>query len=118
MSINTNALTVTETAIIIDEAWIAPSLINSWANYGAGYENAGYYKDSQGMVHLRGLIRTGTIGTVAFVLPAGYLPSINILFTTLSNSILGRVDIDTSGNVRPNAGNSAWISLNKISFRV
>ena len=64
--VNENFLTV--------EDWNAPSLINSWVNYGGAYDTAGYYIDPYGVVHLKGALKTGTSGTVAFVLPTGYRP--------------------------------------------
>jgi hypothetical protein len=59
------------------EAWIAPTLLAGWVNYGAPYDNAGYRKEPTGLVRLRGVIKNGTIanGTVLFNLPVGYRPS-------------------------------------------
>jgi hypothetical protein len=64
-------------AALTPEAWIAPTLLNGWVNYGAPYDNAGYRKEPAGLVRLRGVIKNGTIanGTVLFNLPVGYRPS-------------------------------------------
>ncbi|RRJ66937.1 hypothetical protein EHV15_31430 [Paenibacillus oralis] len=57
--------------------WIAPTLLNGWVAYDATtYPTAEFTKDSQGYVHLRGMITGGSIvaGTVIFRLPIGYRP--------------------------------------------
>jgi hypothetical protein len=98
--------------------WIQPVLINSWVNYEATWNarNAAYAKDERtGIVYMRGLIRTGTINTIAFYLPPGYRPPINHLdlrFAVVSNSAFGQLTVNAStGSVTPETGNSAWFSL-------
>ncbi len=58
-------------------AWIAPDLLNGFANFGAGHAEAAFHKDALGMVTVKGLISTAA-GAAAFVtmlaLPAGYRP--------------------------------------------
>jgi hypothetical protein len=55
-----------------------PTFENSWGNAPAGppftFEDAGFYKDHEGIVHLKGVVRGGT-GAVIFHLPAGYRPT-------------------------------------------
>jgi hypothetical protein len=98
--------------------WTAPTLLNSWANYGTGFHNAGYSKNSFGIVHLRGMVKSGTINTAIFTLPAGFRPAAKHLFTTTANSAIARVDIDTSGNVVCVSGSNVWLALDGISFAV
>lgn len=61
---------------------IAPSLLNSWVNFGAPWLPAGYWKDAGGTVHLEGLVKNGTTttGTPIFALPAGYRPAGDVSF--------------------------------------
>lgn len=100
------------------EAFQAPTLINSWVNFGGGVQtDSGYYKDPFGIVHLRGLIKTGAIGTVAFQLPAGYRPFARELFAVNSNDAYGSCIVDANGNVTPSVGNNAFVSLAGITFR-
>lgn len=104
------------------EAWITPTLANSWADYNATtYYGAGYYKDEMGTVHLKGLIKNGTLGASAFTLPAGYRSSKLMVIGTIAGSgatdVLGRLDINASGNVIPNSGGNTYFSLDGISFR-
>ena len=96
-----------------------PAFEDSWVNYGSPYENASYMKDSMGFVHVRGFVKSGTVGTSAtiFTLPAGYRPSDRILMATQSNSALGRYDIDSDGKVIPHTGNTLWFSMANVIFR-
>lgn len=95
-----------------------PAFANSWVNWGAPYFPAGYWKDPFGWVHLCGVIKTGTVGSSAFTLPAGARPSSAILLATISNSAIGRVDIDTAGNVIPaSPSNNAWVTLDNLRFK-
>lgn len=103
--------------------FIAPTLLNSWVNYGSGYADAGYYRDPFGRVHLRGLIRDGTAtsGTVLFVLPVGYRPSGHVTFPAAGQAIgpadaYARVNVNNDGNVSIIVGTNTWLSLNGISF--
>ena len=99
------------------ESWTAPTLLNSWANYGGGYNPAGYFKDSLGIVHLRGFIKDGTVATAAFTLPAGYRPAYTEVLVGQANDLFAQVIIETAGNVKPNIGSNVWFSLDGISFR-
>lgn len=99
------------------ESFIAPTLINSWVNFGGTRNPAGYFKDPFGIVHLRGLITSGTIGTVAFTLPAKYRPANDELMATVSNALFGAVDINPNGDVTPAIGNNTYVSLDGLTFR-
>lgn len=100
------------------QAWQTPTLLNSWVNFGGANTTAQYMKDEMGFVHLKGMIKTGTIGTVAFTLPAGYLPSSEgtSRFPAVSNDAFGQLGITTGGNVTPLVGSSTWFALNGITF--
>jgi hypothetical protein len=113
------AVSITTTA----EAYTAPTLLNSWANFGGGYAVAAYKRDPSGNVWVKGTIKTGTAGTTAFTLPTGYRPAATMQFAV--NSYDGAannpawVDVDSSGHVipqytPPGGGN---ISIN-LSFAV
>ena len=96
--------------------WTAPTLVNGWANFGGGFNSAGYYKRG-GRVYLRGMIAGGTVGMEAFVLPTGFRPPARELHTAISNNALGRVDVLASGNVQISTiASNVFISLDGISF--
>lgn len=65
-------------------AWIAPSLVNGFANQGLGFAVAGYHKDALGYVHAKGVILDSTAAgiaanTAAFTFGKGYRPAETLL---------------------------------------
>jgi hypothetical protein len=104
------------------EAFIAPTLLNSWVNYGSGFMNAGYMKDEFGFVHIRGTLKSGTFNNVAFTLPVGYRPNASIAVPGISGSLVaGNVLILTDGSVDPDfpAGTSTnFLTISNIKFKV
>lgn len=106
-----------------DTSWTAPTLLNNWANFGAGWQPAGYLKDADGFVHLRGVI-TNAVGTLAgtnmFVLAAGYRPANTTPLSVLNMNGTGtiRLDVDSAGNVFPNAAVAAGAlyAINGLCF--
>ena len=96
-----------------------PAFENSWVNFGSGYETAAFYKDPFGVVHIKGLVKSGTgLVTNVFTLPAGYRPSVVLYFPTASNSAFGMATLLANGSVRLDIGSTTWVSLDGISFRV
>jgi hypothetical protein len=110
--------------------WTAPTLLNSWVNFGSGWSEAGYYKDAFSRIHLRGLIHDGTMTVPVnlFTLPAGYRPSASLMFNvrasdSAENASAGaRIDVAANGNVTlsaidvAGAGTGGYLSLGGISF--
>jgi hypothetical protein len=100
-----------------------PAFENSWVNYGGGFSSAAFYKDPYGVVHLKGVVQLGTIGTTIFSLPSGYLPSEDLIISTRSNNASGEVRILVGcfffcdDEVVAQAGSNTWFSLDGISFR-
>jgi len=112
----------------------APALIGPWHSIGAPGEPAfqgtwvnfdtdrpaRFCKDASGFVHLEGLIKSGTINTVAFTLPIGYRPGHvggSAHFVVDSNGAFGVVTVNVSGDVNPFVGNNTYVSLATIHFR-
>lgn len=102
--------------------WVAPTLLNSWRNEVSGeYTPVGYYKDTENIVHLRGLITSGTnfgftTNCYIFLLPVGYRPVKANMFQVISNGAIGRVDVMADGNIRAVAGSNIYVSLDGITF--
>lgn len=92
----------------------------TWVNYGGAEQVAGYMIDGAGNVHLRGTIKSGTIGTVAFVLPAGYRPSSTMHFPAITNNgtaiVFGQVSALTDGSVGVYVGSNTYVRLDGLSF--
>lgn len=93
------------------------SLQNSWVVD----TRAVYYKDADGIVHIEGRIKSGTVAgnTLIFTLDAGYRPANTEYFLLGVSGATGLVYIGTDGTVRDLGGtlNATWSSLNGIKFR-
>jgi hypothetical protein len=106
------------------EAWVTPTLLNSWVNFGGSEATVQYWKSATETVHIKGLIKDGTAttGTQIFVLPAGYRPTENRTFAqvcgaagsravaAITVSVNGAVSVDTCSS-------NAALSID-CSFRV
>ena len=96
----------------------AGALQNSWVNYGAGFADAEYWVSTDGIVELYGLIKLGIAGVI-FTLPAGARPLTRTLFTVMTDTGPGRVDVYTSGDVVVTGGaGNTFLSLDGIRFHV
>jgi hypothetical protein len=109
------------------DVWNPPALQNGWVDYGNGYAPAGYTRNSDGWVLLRGLIRFGNTAdfTKLFTLPAGYRPQWIVLNAcAAANAKTIRVDVLPSGVVQlASKGDTVggvienhWLSLDGITF--
>tara|TARA_B100000929_G_C15511743_1_gene421169 strand:+ start:46546 stop:48618 length:2073 start_codon:yes stop_codon:yes gene_type:complete len=75
------------------------SLINGWV-HDSGYGRAGYYKDSQGVVHLVGAADgSSQSGVTAFVLPVGYRPTDTYGGATACSGTVVPILVEANGNV-------------------
>lgn len=102
------------------QTYTAPGLTNSWANTYAlanGLESAGYIRRPDGYVMLKGTLSGGVVGSPMFTLPAGYRPANTQLFTVLSNDALGKLSVNSNGEVTLQIGNNTYASLDGISFK-
>lgn len=106
--------------LIENEAYAVPNFLNGFTNYGNGYVAAGYYKDKEGIVRLRGTVykNSSPNGQGIFVLPAGYRPgSGTVAFSVVNNGTLGVVEVLWDGSVFVQNCAAGWISLDSIVFR-
>jgi hypothetical protein len=62
------------------------------------------------------LIKSGTMNTTAFTLPAGYRPGAQGIFGTNSNGGFGSVEISNAGAVTPTVGANGYVSLDTVCF--
>ncbi|MDD5091765.1 MAG: hypothetical protein PHQ23_12730 [Candidatus Wallbacteria bacterium] len=100
------------------QAWQTPTLQNGWINYGGGFAAASYFRDSLGIVHLKGNIKSGTIPSTAYTLPIGYRPVETQTFNGSVDSGSCRIDILPSGEIQLDTSCSATrTSLDGISFK-
>jgi hypothetical protein len=90
---------------------------NGATNFGAGFSTAAYFKDNDGIVHLKGTVRANN-GTVAFTLPPGYRPSQILDNGVIVSGTIGYVYIRPNGDVEVHgpAGFGNY-GLDPLSFR-
>lgn len=115
-----DALTFNGSAVVIDSnlaapAPTAPTLLNSWVNFGGAAKDAGYRKTPDGMVHLEGLVKDGTDQHI-LTLPSGYRPSETVYFAAACSTGYCRAFIDSSGLVQVTGYSATWTSLSGLSF--
>lgn len=103
--------------ILTQSSWTAVTFQNSWVDFGGTAQTCAYLKDSMGFVHLKGLMKSGTIGAVAFNLPAGFRPLAFARFGSISNGSFGAIDLSAAGDFTPAAGSNTSFSLDGITFR-
>jgi hypothetical protein len=96
--------------------WIAPALLNSWAQQ-ANYAPIGYRKDPNNIVHLRGNLTGGAANTVIFTLPAGYRPASFLTFSALGAGGAVWIEVRPNGEVFTVTAPSNLTALNGISFK-
>lgn len=95
-----------------------PTLLNGWTNVGGFNETVGFWKSADGMVHIRGQVKNGTLNTSVFTLPTGYRPGMIQYFPVVSNDTFAHVRIESNGDVIIKSGDpTKWISLDGIAFR-
>ena len=88
-------------------------------NYGDSDYPARYRKRPDGIVEMRGLIRSGTRNTIALHLPAGYKPNIAAehYFPARRRTVRRcNVFVQADGRVQPQNGSNSWFSLDNIRF--
>ena len=98
------------------EDWITPTLAAPWVELST-VQKPGYYKDSIGIVRLKGLVKSGTVNTTIFWLPVGYIPSKDVYFVIIANDKIGEIVVNTVGAVSFRIGETAWVSLDQITFK-
>jgi hypothetical protein len=113
---------------MLDRAsWQSAALINGFQNSGAPYAPAGFYIDSQGLVHLRGRVSQGSdlAPVTMFVLSQGFRPAYRHEFPTSANfadSVTqSLISVLANGNVVLELGDAGFgfpVNLDPIYFRV
>jgi hypothetical protein len=105
-----------------------PGFQNNYTNYGSGFSTVGFYKDSTGIVHLRGTLKklSGTFdGSAVFTLPAGYRPPQILSLPAATDSGSGALQIGTDGSVVvycwtgpcTTGGGGVGIGIDGLTFR-
>ena len=107
--------------------WTPANLVNGWTSWGTetstGHTQAAYTITKGGAVIIKGMMQKAT--TVAneeimFTLPPGLRPTARLIYGVKAGSLagVGRLDIDSSGNVMllNVTDASSWVTLDGIMF--
>ena len=102
--------------------WVAPTLGNSWVDFLAGVAPTAYRRIGD-VVELRGAIKSGTVHTTVFTLPAGARPTAGIeIFPVVAGAGGARLDIGTNGTVTVrsyfSSGSNSMVTLSGVRFAV
>lgn len=100
------------------DGWTNLTLVNSWVTYGFPYSTAGY-RVSADVVHLRGLVKSGTWGAVMFTLPSGARPTETRLLPTMSTGVLSALEVTSNGEVKVASGaggSNVYVSLDGLTI--
>ncbi len=95
--------------------WTTFALQGAWVAYNSEHIPQ-YMIDGNGIVHLRGIVKSGTLGTLACTLPVGFRPEYDSNFAVSSNAAFGSANVKPDGGVYPNTGSNVWFDLSTISF--
>lgn len=88
--------------------------LNSWANYLTGYHNLSFAKRPDGLVHVRGFVKSGTIGSPMARLPEGFRPPHHLIFSTISVDSSAALGINSTGDIVARSGSNGWFSVNAL----
>lgn len=101
------------------EAWITPTLLNNWVE-GTAWTAPKYMKDNFGFVHMKGSIKNGLSGSIAFTLPIGYRPnSLHMLGAVNQNvyNVVLMIQILSGGEIKIYGTNTTHVQLDSVLFK-
>ncbi len=98
------------------EAWQAPTLLNSWADFGSGTQGARFRKDPDGTIHVQGTVAGGSSASaVVLNLPAGYRPAAELRLPGVSAAGAAELRITAAGDVSlPTGGSVTWAGISTV----
>ena len=102
------------------EAWIPATIEDGWTNIrNPAYERVGYFKDSLGIVHLKGAVLGNGTTKIIFTLPPYYRPLLIEVYGAYNfqNDNTVGVSISPDGQVKVVKEDSIMLSLAGITFR-
>ena len=101
-------------------AWQAPELHAPWTNFGGDTTPAGFKRDPDGRIRLRGRLTRAAVAKAKgppwelFTLPEGFRPAHRHRFPVLAKGKLGILEIEPSGRVVLVKGTASDLALDGI----
>jgi hypothetical protein len=90
---------------------------NSWENYGSPYEPLRWTRDEYSLVHVQGVVKSGSTGTVIASLPSSASPDYTRIFPVVTGSnTLGVIEVSTSGDIKLLSGDTSKVAI-ELTFR-
>lgn len=96
--------------------WLTPTFSGTWVNFGSTHRNARFRKNGD-RTEIEGFVKSGTIGTSIFTLPAGFRPPTDMVFAVHSNTAFGSLVVKAGGTVEAQSGSNVSFGIN-CSFSV
>lgn len=103
----------TKAQILATEAWIHPTLLNSWVNFGGTEQDLSYAKDACGFVHVQGAIKSG-ISDVVCQFIAGYRPLKTINAHATADTTIKTATVAADGTFTVVGSSTAFTAVNFI----
>lgn len=103
--------------------WTPLTLVNGWVSYSASdssFPVAAYRRSADGTVSFRGMVKSGSTGTIA-TLPVGFRPASTVLEYLPGGGGIADVRVNAAGAVYVSGyptGNNSFISLDEMTFTV
>lgn len=93
----------------------------NWVDWGGAFTGVAYWRDSIGLIHVRGLAKTLVVraaSSVIFTLPEGFRPAAEELFPGNISSAFAQVHVNAAGQVFPGPACAAndYVALSGIIF--
>lgn len=93
--------------------WVTPTFSNGWVPL-AGNQGSQYRKIGD-IVYLRGNVSSGAIGQIAFTLPVGFRPPLQLYWTSIvAGGTMGYIVIGTTGTVVLNGPANGQVSTEGV----
>ncbi len=93
-----------------------PAYENGFSRMNLSVNNPGFFKSSDNIVFLKGMVKGGGQGLDIFILPEDYRPEYTCYLPGNFNSVFGTITVRPDGGVRPLQQSNNWYCLDGLSF--
>jgi hypothetical protein len=97
--------------------WTDVPLVNGWTNMGGTFPTLQCRKDTDGRVHVQGMLVPPAAGSTLYVgaLPLGFRPNKTHRFPVVQNSLFCAIDLALNGAITPYTAVTNYLAL-EFSF--